>query len=188
MNNWPSHQNGPPTWKEVESTVHRARTASALGPNGVPCKVYKVAPNVLRILWGLMRTAWQKKMVPKVWHRACGVLIPKEKDAVNITLFRPISWLNMEGKIFFIVIAQRMAEYLQRNNYIVISEQRARILGLSGCLQHSSMIWHQIHLAKVGGPTCSFPGPRQCLWLSAPWTPVVCLQLLPHTRHHYSPD
>ncbi|KAK0146192.1 Retrovirus-related Pol polyprotein from type-2 retrotransposable element R2DM [Merluccius polli] len=95
----------PPTWKEVENTVRRARTASAPGPNGVPYKVYKNAPDVLRFLWRLMRTAWQKKMIPKAWRRAGGVLIPKEKDAVNISQFRPISLLNVEGKIFFSVIA-----------------------------------------------------------------------------------
>lgn len=44
---------------------------------------------------------------------------PKEKDAVN-TLFQPISLLNVEGKIFFLVIAQQMVEHLQRNNYIDI--------------------------------------------------------------------
>jgi hypothetical protein len=147
----PEHhiETSPPTWKEVENTVRRARTASAPGPNGVPYKVYKNAPDVLRFLWGLMRTAWQKKIIPKVWRRAGGVLIPKEKDAVNISQFLPISLLNVEGKIFFRVIAQRMAEYLQRNAYVDTSVQKAGISGFSGCLEHSSMIWHQIQMAKV---------------------------------------
>lgn len=139
----------PPTWKEVENTVRRARTASSPGPNGVPYKVYKYAPDVLRFLWRLMRTAWQKKIIPKVWRRAGGVLIPKEKDAVNISQFRPISLLNVEGKIFFSVIARRMSEYLRRNGYIDTSVQKAGISGFSGCSEHSSMIWHQIQTAKV---------------------------------------
>ncbi|XP_078458809.1 uncharacterized protein LOC144723905 [Lampetra planeri] len=147
----PEHhiETSPPTWKEVENTVRRARTASAPGPNEVPYKVYKNAPDVLRFLWRLMRTAWQKKIIPKVWRRAGGVLIPKEKDAVNISPFRPISLLNVEGKIFFRVIAQRMAEHLQRNAYVDTSVQKAGISGFSGYLKHSSMIWHQIQMAKV---------------------------------------
>jgi len=48
----------------------------------------------------LMRTVWQRKIVPKVWRRAGGVLIPKEKKAENISQFRPISFLNVEGKIW----------------------------------------------------------------------------------------
>lgn len=139
----------PPTWKEVENTVRKARTASAPGPNGVPYKVYKNTPDVLRFLWKLMRTAWQRKIVPKAWRRAGGVLIPKEKDAENISQFRPISLLNVEGKIFFSVIAHRMGEYLRRNEYIDTSVQKAGISGFSGCSEHSSMIWHQIQMAKV---------------------------------------
>ena len=147
----PVHQfkSSPPTWKEVEKFVHRARTTSAPGPNGVPYKVYKNAPDVCRYLWRLMRTVWQKKSIPKVWRRAGGILIPKEKDAVNISQFRPIALLNVEGKIFFAVIAQRMAEYLQRNEYVDTSVQKAGISGFSWCLKHTSMIWHQIQMAKL---------------------------------------
>lgn len=76
------------------------------GPNGVPYKVHKNAPDVLRFLWGLMRTVWQRKRVPNIWHRTGGVLIPKEKEAENINQFRPISLLNVEDKIFFSVIVE----------------------------------------------------------------------------------
>ena len=31
----------PPTWKEIQGVVKAARTSAALGPNGVPYKVYK---------------------------------------------------------------------------------------------------------------------------------------------------
>lgn len=57
-----------------------------------------------------MRTAWQKRIVPKAWHRAGGILIPKGNYAVNISQFIPISLLNVEGKIFFGVIARRVSE------------------------------------------------------------------------------
>lgn len=62
-----------------------------------------------------MQTVWRKRAIPNVWCRAGGVLIPKEKDASNISQFRPIFLLNVEGTIFFSVIAQRMADYLRRN-------------------------------------------------------------------------
>lgn len=147
----PEHQCdvGPPTWKEVERVVHRARTASAPGPNGIPYKLYKNTPDVLRFLWKLMRTIWQKKTIPKVWRRAGGVLIPKEKEAETISQFRPISLLNVEGKMFFSVMAQRISAYLLNNQYIDTSVQKAGISGFPGCLEHSSMIWHQIQAAKA---------------------------------------
>lgn len=141
-------ETGPPKWKEVESTVRRARSASAPGPNGVPYKLYKNAPDVLRYLWRLMRIVWQKGIIPKGWRRAGGVLIPKEKDATDIGQFRPICLLNVEGKIFFSVIARRLSTYLEKNKYIDTSVQKAGIPGVSGCLEHTSMIWHQIQAAK----------------------------------------
>lgn len=93
-------ETAPSKWKEVEHTVRHARSASALGPNGVPYKFYKNVPDVLRNLWKLMRILWQKGTIPRAWRRAGGVLIPKEKDAADNGQFCPICLLNVEGKIF----------------------------------------------------------------------------------------
>lgn len=81
-------------------------------------------------------------------RRAGGVLIPKEKDASDISQFRPICLLNVEGKTFFSVIAQRLSAYLEKNKYVDTYIQKAGIPGFSGCLEHTSMIWHQIQAAK----------------------------------------
>ncbi|GFO05549.1 reverse transcriptase [Plakobranchus ocellatus] len=42
-----------------------------------------------------------------------GVYIPKEQDSRGINQFRPISLLNVEGKIFFSVMASRLTKYLK---------------------------------------------------------------------------
>ena len=141
----------PPRWSEVDNTVRRARAASAPGPNGVPYRLYKNAPDVLRFLWKLMKVVWQKKEIPTSWRRAGGILIPKEKDSSEIGQFRQISLLNVEGKIFFSVVAHRLGGYLQRNNLIDTSIQKAGISGFSGCVEHASVIWHQIQVAKKEG-------------------------------------
>ena len=59
-----------------------------------------------------------------------------------------ITLLNVEGKIFFSVVAQRLASYLERNSSIDTTVQKAGIPGFASCLQHTSMIWHQIQTAK----------------------------------------
>ncbi|KAK7886737.1 hypothetical protein WMY93_026358 [Mugilogobius chulae] len=138
----------PPKWNEVLATARHARAASSPGPNGVPYRVYKNAPGVLRVLWKLMRVVWQKEEIPTVWRRAGGVLIPKEKDSTTIDQFRHISLLNVEGKIFFTILARRLALFLEKNEYIDTTVQKAGISGFSGCLEHTSMIWHQIQKAK----------------------------------------
>ncbi|XP_078621248.1 uncharacterized protein LOC144887724 [Branchiostoma floridae x Branchiostoma japonicum] len=45
-----------PSWKEVQEVVRKARAASAPGPSGLPYKVYKKCPLLLRRLWRRMVT------------------------------------------------------------------------------------------------------------------------------------
>ena len=74
-----------------------------------------------------MKVAWKKGVIPRAWRRAGGVLIPKENDSSSIGQFRQISLLNVEGKIFFSVLAQRLSTFLQSNNFVDASAQKAGV-------------------------------------------------------------
>lgn len=52
------------------------------------------------------------------------------------------------GEIFFSVIAQRLSIYLEKNKYVDTSVQKASVPGFFCCLEYTSMIWHQIQVAK----------------------------------------
>lgn len=103
---------------------------------------------ILKLLWRLMGIAWKNQSIPPAWSRAITTFIPKGKDSHNISQFRGIALLNVEGKIFFSVMAKRMTSYLLANNYIDTSCQKAGIPGFPGCVEHSAMIWEQIQTAK----------------------------------------
>lgn len=45
--------------KEVKEIVRKARSSSAPGPSGVPYKVYKYCPLVLKWLWKILRLIWK---------------------------------------------------------------------------------------------------------------------------------
>ena len=98
-----------PTWREVTEVVRKAKSGSAPGPNGIPCKVYKKCPKVLRKVWQLFRVMWRKGTIPSCWKEAEGCFVPKEKDAKTIRQFRTISLLNVEWKIFLSVLAQQIS-------------------------------------------------------------------------------
>ena len=66
----------------------------------------------------------------------------------DITNFRRLSLLNVEGKIFFGVLARRMTTFLMSNHYTNTSIQKAEIPGFPGCLEHSQMICISILTAK----------------------------------------
>jgi hypothetical protein len=139
----------PPRIAEIRNIVKKARCKSAPGPNGVTYIVYKKCPKVLKQLHGLLVSAWKQRCISDEWNKADGVYIPKEKDSKTLGQFRPISLLNVEGKIFFSVIAQRLTKYLLSNGYVDTSIQKGGIPGVPGCLEHSSMIWEAIQRAKA---------------------------------------
>ncbi|CAC5377986.1 unnamed protein product [Mytilus coruscus] len=138
-----------PSWKEVSDVVKKARSASSPGPNGIPYKVYKKCPKILKHLWRLLKVVWRKGKIPSCWQKAEGCFIPKEEKSEDITQFRTISHLNVEGKIFFSIMARRMTSYMTDNNYVDTSVQKGGIPGFSGCIEHTSTISQLIQEAKV---------------------------------------
>ena len=78
-----------------------------------------------------------------------GVYISKKQNSNDINQFRSISLLNVEGKIFFVVLASSLTEYLLTNEYIDTSVQKGGIAGIAGCLEHGNMIWEAIQKAKA---------------------------------------
>ena len=137
-----------PSLLEVSDVIDKARSKSAPGPNGVPFIVYKRCPETTKALVRVLRAAWRKRSVCQEWRRAEGIYIPKEQDSKTISQFRPISLLNVEGKIFFAVMAKRLTAYLTRNGFIDTSVQKGGMPGMPGCLEHAAMIWEAIQRAK----------------------------------------
>jgi len=65
-----------------------------------------------------MKVVWHKQEILTSWWRAGEILIPKENNSSEISQFYQISLLNVEGKIFFSIVAQTLSSYLQRNHLI----------------------------------------------------------------------
>ncbi|XP_005112736.1 uncharacterized protein LOC101856396 [Aplysia californica] len=104
----------------------------------------------LKWLHGQLRLAWKNGHISKECMKADGVYIPKEKDSEGISQFRPISLLNVEGKIFFSVMASRLMSYLLTNGYVDTIVQKGGVPGIVGCLEHGSMILKAVQKAKEG--------------------------------------
>lgn len=53
-----------------------------------------------------------------------GIYLPKEETAKDIGQFRPVSLLNIDGKIFFEILGKRIIDFVRkkqfsRNNFCV---------------------------------------------------------------------
>ena len=91
-------------------------------------------------LWKLLKVVWRKGEVTEAWKEAEGIFTPKERNSKTVNQFRTISLLNVEGKLFFAVLARRLTSFLTDNAYIDTSVQKEGIPGFSGCVEHTSAI------------------------------------------------
>jgi hypothetical protein len=89
--------------------------------------------------------------VPPEWCVAEDIYVPKKKDSKTLDQFRPISLLNVDGKIFFGVMAKRLTDFVIRNALIDVSVQKAGVPGFPGCLEHAQMIWDTISQTRRDG-------------------------------------
>ncbi|XP_072913309.1 uncharacterized protein [Hemitrygon akajei] len=133
---------------EVERFIRKARSGSVPRPNGVPYKVFKKHEELRKYSWRLLKVVWRQGVVPLSWSEAEGVYIPKEENSTTLNQFRPISLLNVEGKIKFGILAERVSSFVIKSGLVNTPVQKAGIPGFPGCLVHSSMIWHTIQEPK----------------------------------------
>ena len=92
-------------------------------------------------------------------RQAEGVWIPKEENSTKLEQFRSISLLNVEGKVFFSILARRLTDFLLKNTYIDTSMQKGGIPGVPGCLEHTGVVAQLIREAREG------KGDLVVLWL-----------------------
>ena len=79
-----------------------------------------------------------------------GIIAPKEQNSKTVNQFKTISLLDVEGEIFFAILAKRLTSLLTGNTYIDTSVQKGGVPGFSGCVEHTSAITQVIREAKEG--------------------------------------
>ena len=134
--------------KEVDDFIRKARAKSAPGNDGISYKMYKHCPKLRKQLFLLLRQMMRKKDAAKRWFVAEGIYLPKEEEAKEIGQFRTISLLNVDGKVYFGILAGRVMKFVQANGYIDETVQKAGVPGIPGCVEHAYAIWDAIQKSK----------------------------------------
>ncbi len=57
---------------------------------------------------------------------------------------RPISVLNVEGRVFSSLVHYRLAPFLVENGYIKIKYQKAFIDGIAGCIEQGTLVYEAL--------------------------------------------
>ncbi len=123
--------------------------------NGISYRVYKNSERLRRRLWRLLKVVWRKNHLPDSFLIAEGCFVPKQEDSSSLKDFCTISLLNVEGKVFFGILAKRLTQFLINNKYIDTSVQKGGVPGVPGCIEHNSVISKIIEDGIVTGCTIS---------------------------------
>ena len=155
------HQN-PRFWKSLIKAafsfddffevLSSRRYASAPGLNGIPSKVYKKCPKISKFLFLIFQTCFKRCEIPFQWRSTQEIYIPKVSSPSENKLpdFRPIALLNVEGKLFFSLVSERLEAHLIHNNkFIDNSIQKGCMEKIPRCWEHLLMVWHALKEARA---------------------------------------
>ena len=108
-------------------------------------------PKINKFLFKIFLSCMNKGIIPLQWRSAKEIYIPKVKPPTehNISDFRPIALLNVEGKLFFSLVSRRLETHLiSSNKFINKSVQKGCMEKVPGCWEHISMAWAALKEAK----------------------------------------
>ena len=143
---------------DLYQVVKKKRNASQPGPNQIPYKVYKKCPKLRNYLLRIMLKAAKDKLIPLNWRVSDGIMIPKVQipRPSNLADYRQIALGNVEGKLFWSLIAQRFYNHLVTKNKLTDTRfQKGSIQKMAGCWEHTSMIWAALKDARSKGRSLS---------------------------------
>ena len=89
------------------------------------------------ISWLPYITRWMSQASPQ---SAGPPVLYKDGDPLNPANFRPLALSSCIGKPFHQIKADRMSEYMVKNNYIELTIQKAFIAGINGCVEHIQVL------------------------------------------------
>ena len=124
--------------------------------NGNTYKPYKKCPMIASYLFDLHCRCASKAIVPVQWRIAKLAFAAKadSADENNIAHFRDIALLNVEGKLFFSLVSQRLTHHIvHRNRFLNTSIQKGCMEGIPGCWEHMASLWDTLKDARSNSKT-----------------------------------
>jgi hypothetical protein len=105
---------------EVEAHIKRLKNRKAPGPDELRPPIFKHLPRTaIEALTIIFNNCLQAHHFPPAWKHATTIMIPKPgKDLSDPQSYRPISLLNIPGKILEKILANRLKHVLELNNLL----------------------------------------------------------------------
>jgi hypothetical protein len=105
---------------EVEAHIRQLKSKKAPGPDELKAPIFKNLPRIAIVaLTVIFNNCMRAHHFPPAWKHATTVMIPKPgKDPTNPLSYRPISLLNIAGKVFEKILSTRLKNFLEINNLL----------------------------------------------------------------------
>jgi hypothetical protein len=105
---------------EVEAHIRQLKSKKAPGPDELKAPIFKNLPRIAIVaLTVIFNNCMRAHHFPPAWKHATTVMIPKPgKDSTNPLSYRPISLLNIAGKVFEKILSTRLKNFLEINNLL----------------------------------------------------------------------
>ena len=103
------------TIQELTDAIRSLANGKAVGPDGVPVELFKIAlngdPALRQRLLDIVVGIWRGGDVPQQWKDAIIKVLHKKKDRTECGNYRGISLVAHAGKILLKIIARRLSAY-----------------------------------------------------------------------------
>jgi len=111
------------TMAELKNALSTINTKSNPGEDSITYEMIKYAGEIFQtFLLNLYNYCWATGIYPESWKRGIVIALPKQKDAINVNEFRPITLLSCVGKIFEKIVGERLKFFLERSGILCNSQ------------------------------------------------------------------
>ena len=124
--------------------------------SGCPCPLdqissicFKRCPFLRTVITRLLRTIWRSGSIPHEWKKACTILAHKKGTCDEPSSFRAITLETVPLKIFTLCISDSIFSFLAQNKLIEQKIQKGFANGVSGVLEHTSMMAYILNKAQL---------------------------------------
>ena len=124
--------------------------------SGSPCPLeqisiicFKRCPYLRSVITRFICFIWKSGNIPHKWKKACSILMHKKGDKDDPANFRSIALESVPLKIFTSCLRDSIFSFLSQNHLIEQKIQKGFTHGVSGVLEHTSMMAYLINKARV---------------------------------------